>query len=292
MQEYLTEDRLVDFIKAAMLEDVGDGDHSTLAAVPKNQQGSAQLLIKEQGIIAGLSLAEKIFKYHDPELQVEMLLEDGNQVQPGNIGLRVRGKAASILTTERLVLNCMQRMSGIATKTKHMNDLIGHTRARLLDTRKTTPNFRMLEKWAVAIGGGKNHRFALYDMIMLKDNHIDFAGGISQAINATRRYLEKKQLYLKIEVETRSLDEVREVLTTGGVDIIMLDNMPPKVMKEAVALIGNRYETEASGGIDEHSIIPVAESGVDYISVGALTHQVKSLDISLKALRFHQQTAG
>ncbi|MDN3687990.1 carboxylating nicotinate-nucleotide diphosphorylase [Cyclobacterium jeungdonense] len=292
MQEYVTEDRLTKFIQAALLEDVGDGDHSTLAAVPKDQQGKAQLIIKEQGIIAGLALAERIFKYHDPELQVDLLLEDGNRVQPGEIGLRVSGKAASILTTERLVLNCMQRMSGIATKTKQMNELIGHTRARLLDTRKTTPNFRMLEKWAVAIGGGKNHRFALYDMIMLKDNHIDFAGGIAQAIKATRRYLEKKQLDLKIEIETRSLDEVREVLTIGGVDIIMLDNMSPNIMQEAVALIGDRYETEASGGIDERSIIPVAESGVDYISVGALTHHVKSLDISLKALRFHQQTAG
>ncbi len=292
MQEYVTEDRLTNFIESALLEDVGDGDHSTLAAVPAKQQGKAQLLIKEQGIIAGLSLAEKIFNYHDPELQVELLLEDGNRVQPGAIGLRVSGRAASILTTERLVLNCMQRMSGIATKTKQMNELIGHTRAKLLDTRKTTPNFRMLEKWAVAIGGGKNHRFALYDMIMLKDNHIDFAGGIAQAIKATRQYLEKKKLNLKIEIETRSLDEVREVVSTGGVDIIMLDNMSPKIMKEAVALIGNRYETEASGGIDEQSIIPVAESGVDYISVGALTHQVKSLDISLKALRFHPQTAG
>lgn len=292
MQEYVTEDRLTNFIESALLEDVGDGDHSTLAAVPAKQQGKAQLLIKEQGIIAGLSLAEKIFNYHDPELQVELLLEDGNRVQPGAIGLRVSGRAASILTTERLVLNCMQRMSGIATKTKQMNELIGHTRAKLLDTRKTTPNFRMLEKWAVAIGGGKNHRFALYDMIMLKDNHIDFAGGIAQAIKATRQYLENKQLNLKIEIETRSLDEVREVLTTGGVDIIMLDNMAPKIMKEAVALIGDRYETEASGGIDEQTIIPVAESGVDYISVGALTHQVKSLDISLKALRFHPQTAG
>ncbi|WP_162340965.1 carboxylating nicotinate-nucleotide diphosphorylase [Cyclobacterium salsum] len=292
MQEYVTEDRLINFIKSALLEDVGDGDHSTLAAVPTEQQGKAQLLIKENGIIAGLSLAEKIFNYHDPELQVELLLEDGNRVQPGEIGLRVAGRAASILTTERLVLNCMQRMSGIATKTKQMNELIAHTRAKLLDTRKTTPNFRMLEKWAVAIGGGTNHRFALYDMIMLKDNHIDFAGGIAQAIKATRQYLEKKQLNLKIEIETRSLDEVREVLATGGVDIIMLDNMAPKIMKEAVALIGDRYETEASGGIDEQTIIPVAESGVDYISVGALTHQVKSLDISLKALRFHPQTAS
>ncbi|WP_162416444.1 carboxylating nicotinate-nucleotide diphosphorylase [Cyclobacterium roseum] len=292
MQEYVTEDRLTNFIASALLEDVGDGDHSTLAAVPSEQLGKAQLLIKESGIIAGLSLAEKIFNYHDPELHVDLLLEDGNRVQPGEIGLRVSGRAASILTTERLVLNCMQRMSGIATKTKQMNELISHTRAKLLDTRKTTPNFRMLEKWAVAIGGGKNHRFALYDMIMLKDNHIDFAGGIAQAIKATKQYLEKKQLDLKIEIETRSLDEVREVLTTGGVDIIMLDNMAPKIMKEAVALIGDRYQTEASGGIDEQTIIPVAESGVDYISVGALTHQVKSLDISLKALRYHPQTAS
>jgi nicotinate-nucleotide pyrophosphorylase (carboxylating) len=290
MQEYLTNERLTLFIQAAFQEDVGEGDHSTLAAVPPNQLGKAQLLIKEHGVIAGLELAKMIFHHHDPELQVEILVSEGQKVQPGQIGLSVYGKAASILTTERLVLNCMQRMSGIATKTRALNALIEHTNARLLDTRKTTPNFRMLEKWAVSIGGGKNHRFALYDMIMLKDNHVDFAGGISRAINAAKSYLEKKQLDLKIEIETRSLDEVRQVLRVGGVDVIMLDNMDVPTMKEAVNLIGGRYETEASGGIDEKTIVPIAESGVDFISVGALTHQVKSLDISLKALRSHRQT--
>ncbi|SHM61018.1 nicotinate-nucleotide pyrophosphorylase [carboxylating] [Cyclobacterium lianum] len=292
MQEYINPESLQHFIQAAFLEDIGEGDHSTLAAVPPDQQGSAQLLIKENGVIAGLELAKTIFHYHDPEMKVRLLLQDGQCVQAGDIGLLVSGKAASILTTERLVLNCMQRMSGIATKTKKLNDLIAHTGAQLLDTRKTTPNFRLLEKWAVSIGGGKNHRFALYDMIMLKDNHIDFAGGIPQAIRATHAYLSKKQLDLKIEIETRSLQEVRLVLDTGGVDIIMLDNMDPQTMKEAVGMIGKQYLTEASGGIDEETIVAVAESGVDYISVGALTHQVKSMDISLKALKGHRQTAN
>ncbi|SEJ32171.1 nicotinate-nucleotide pyrophosphorylase [carboxylating] [Cyclobacterium xiamenense] len=291
MQEYLTKERLTSFIQAAFQEDVGEGDHSTLAAVPADQPGKAQLLIKEPGVIAGLELAKMIFHFHDPELQVETQVADGQTVGPGQIGFWVTGKAASILTTERLVLNCMQRMSGIATKTKAMHALIQHTNARLLDTRKTTPNFRMLEKWAVSIGGGKNHRFALYDMIMLKDNHIDFAGGISRAITAAKTYLQREELDLKIEIETRSLDEVREVMRVGGVDIIMLDNMDVPTMKEAVRMIGGRYETEASGGIDEQRIVPIAESGVDYISVGALTHHVKSLDISLKAVRSPQQTA-
>lgn len=292
MQDYINKESLQKFIQDAFLEDIGEGDHSTLAAVPSTQQGSANLLIKEAGVIAGLELAETIFHYHDPDLQVRLLLKDGQSVKAGDVGLLVSGKAASILTTERLVLNCMQRMSGIATKTKALNDLIAHTGAKLLDTRKTTPNFRMLEKWAVSIGGGKNHRFALYDMIMLKDNHIDFAGGIPQAIKATHAYLKKKALHLKIEIETRSLDEVQEVLDTGGVDIIMLDNMDPKTMKKAVKMIDRKYETEASGGIDETNIVPVAESGVDFISVGALTHQVKSMDISLKALKPHPQTAS
>ncbi|WP_439482011.1 carboxylating nicotinate-nucleotide diphosphorylase [Cyclobacterium plantarum] len=292
MQDYINQESLQKFLQASFLEDIGEGDHTTLAAVPAGQQGSANLLIKEAGVIAGLELAKTIFHYHDPDLQVRLLLKDGQSVKAGDIGLLVSGKAASILTTERLVLNCMQRMSGIATKTKELNDLIAHTGAKLLDTRKTTPNFRMLEKWAVAIGGGKNHRFALYDMIMLKDNHIDFAGGISQAIRSTHAYLKKKGLHLKIEIETRSLEEVQEVLDTGGVDIIMLDNMDPQTMEKAVKLIAGQYETEASGGIDETNIVSVAESGVDYISVGALTHQVKSMDISLKALKRHPQTAS
>jgi nicotinate-nucleotide pyrophosphorylase (carboxylating) len=292
MMEYITEERLNQFMVAAFAEDVGEGDHSTLASVNSNQSGQANLLVKEEGIIAGLELAKKIFHFHDPALNVRLLLKDGDAVSQGDVGLTVSGSAQSILTTERLVLNCLQRMSGIATKTHHLNKLIQHTRATLLDTRKTTPNFRMLEKWAVAIGGGQNHRYALYDMVMLKDNHIDFAGGIGNAVRATRAYLKEKELDLKVEVETRNLEEVKTVLEIGGVDIIMLDNMTPATMKEAVKLIGAKYITEASGGIDASSIVAVAESGVDHISVGALTHQVKSMDISLKAVKHHQQTGG
>ena len=245
--------------------------------------GQAQLLIKESGTIAGLELAQMIFKQFDPSLQVELLLKDGDPVTPGDIGLRIKGKAASILTTERLVLNCLQRMSGIATKAKRLTQLINHTKARLMDTRKTTPNFRLMEKWAVWIGGGVNHRFALYDMVMLKDNHIDFAGGIKNAIENTKNYLKEKNLNLKIEVETRSLQEVEEVLSIGGIDYIMLDNMDYDTMRMAVQMVNGRYPLEASGGITEENLKDVAECGVDYISVGALTHQVKSLDISLKA---------
>lgn len=291
MKDYITSEGLNQFMDAAFKEDVGVGDHSTLASVPANQQGKASLLIKENGIIAGLTLAERIFNHYDPNLEVNLLMKDGDAVSYGDIGLTVSGSAQSILTTERLVLNCMQRMSGIATKTHHFNRLIQHTEARLLDTRKTTPNFRMLEKWAVAIGGGQNHRYALYDMIMLKDNHIDFAGGIAEAIHATKAYLKDNKLDLKVEIETRNLKEVKTVLEIGGVDIIMLDNMSPQEMKEAVGLIDKQYTTEASGGINESSIVAVAESGVDFISVGALTHQVQSLDISLKAVRYHPQTA-
>jgi nicotinate-nucleotide pyrophosphorylase (carboxylating) len=291
MKDYITAEGLNQFIDAALKEDIGVGDHSTLASVPANQQGKASLLIKEKGIIAGLALAKTIFNHFDPNLKVDLMKEDGDAVNPGDIGLTVSGSAQSILTTERLVLNCMQRMSGIATKTHHFNRLIQHTSARLLDTRKTTPNFRMLEKWAVAIGGGQNHRYALYDMVMLKDNHIDFAGGIAEAINATRAYLKDNKLDLKVEIETRNLKEVKTVLEIGGIDIIMLDNMSPQEMKKAVTLIDKKYTTEASGGINENTIVAVAESGVDFISVGALTHQVQSLDISLKAVKYHPQTA-
>ncbi|UCS94427.1 carboxylating nicotinate-nucleotide diphosphorylase [Echinicola marina] len=282
-ENYLTQENLEAFIQSAFKEDVGEGDHSTLASIPKGQMGKAQLIIKEDGIIAGLKLAEMIFHSYDTDLEVKLLMEDGQIANKGDIGLTVAGKAASILTTERLVLNCMQRMSGIATKTHQLTQLISHTKAKLLDTRKTTPNFRMLEKWAVAIGGGENHRFALYDMVMLKDNHIDFAGGIAAAIQATQKYLKENLLDLKIEVETRNLKEVKEVLAVGGVDVIMLDNMSNEAMKEAVSLIDGKMATEASGGITEESLKGVAECGVDFISVGALTHHVKSLDISLKA---------
>ncbi|MBL3654913.1 carboxylating nicotinate-nucleotide diphosphorylase [Fulvivirga sediminis] len=280
---YLTEESINYFIKTALNEDIGDGDHSSLAAIPEDSQSEAKMLIKDEGVLAGIELAIKIFNFFDPSLSVIPLKKDGDIVKNGDIGLIVKGSARSILTCERVVLNCLQRMSGIATYTNHLCKLIKGTQTQLLDTRKTTPNFRLPEKWAVAIGGAKNHRFALYDMIMLKDNHIDYAGGIKNAIHATKNYLQDTGKSLKVEIETRNLDEVKEVLATGDIDIIMLDNMMPSVMKEAVRLIDGQYKTEASGGITEKSIREVAECGVDYISVGALTHSAKSLDISLKA---------
>jgi nicotinate-nucleotide pyrophosphorylase (carboxylating) len=280
---YLSIEKIEEFIRLALLEDVGTGDHSTLGSIPKNQFGQAQLIIKETGIIAGLDLAKMIFRQYDPNLQVEILLKDGDPVNPGDIGLKVRGSAASILTTERLVLNCLQRMSGIATKTHQLSAMISHTKARLMDTRKTTPNFRMIEKWAVVLGGGLNHRYALYDMVMLKDNHIDFAGGITKVIHNVKSYLQNEGLNLKIEVETRNLDEVREVLAVGGIDYIMLDNMDYDTMRKAVNIVDGRFPLEASGGITEETLKDVAECGVDFISVGALTHHVRSMDISLKA---------
>ncbi len=280
---YLTPEALQNFIKSALLEDIGPGDYSSLGSIPEGRTGKAQLLIKDNGILAGVEMAGEIFKAVDPNLEVEFFKKDGDEVKFGDVGLIVSGPSASILSAERLVLNCMQRMSGIATKTHRLTQLILHTKARLMDTRKTTPNFRLMEKWAVHIGGGVNHRFALYDMIMLKDNHIDFAGGIRPAIERTKKYLADHKLHLKIEVETRNLDEVKEVLDVGGIDYIMLDNMDYATMKEAVRLIGGKYSTEASGGITEETLAAVAECGVDYISMGALTHSVKSLDISLKA---------
>lgn len=280
---YLTPQAIHEFIAAALAEDIGPGDYSSLAAIPADKLGQAKLLLKDEGIIAGVEMAGHIFKAVDPRLEVEFLVEDGDQVKEGDIGLIVRGPAASILSAERLVLNCMQRMSAIATKSYRLNQLIAHTKAKLMDTRKTTPNFRLMEKWAVHIGGGVNHRFALYDMVMLKDNHVDFAGGIQQAISQTRSYLDKNGLNLKIEIETRSLDEVSQVLKVGGVDYIMLDNMDFETMREAVRMIDGKYKTEASGGITEDTLAAVAECGVDYISMGALTHSVSSLDISLKA---------
>lgn len=281
--EYLTEKALDLFIKSAIKEDVGDGDHSALACIPENQESKAQLLIKDEGILAGVDMAKKIFAAYDPALKIEVFMKDGSTMQKGDVAFKVYGSARSILTSERLVLNCMQRMSGIATYTDYLRTLIGGSKAKLLDTRKTTPNFRIAEKWAVSIGGGTNHRFGLYDMVMLKDNHIDYAGGISKAIKTTKEYLKNNNKSLKIEVETRNLDEVKEVLDTGGVDVIMLDNMMPSVMKEAVTMIKGQYKTEASGGITEKNIREVAECGIDFISVGALTHSVKSKDMSLKA---------
>lgn len=280
---YVTNEALEDFIDRALAEDLGDGDHSTLASVPQNAVNSAYLVMKESGVIAGMELASVIFHKLDSNMRLEPLVADGDFVNEGDIILRIKGNARAILSGERLLLNCMQRMSGIATKTADLNTLIEGTMAKLLDTRKTTPNMRMLEKWAVLIGGGVNHRYGLYDMIMLKDNHNDFAGGITQAVTATKDYLRKTGKSLKIEVETRDLAEVKEALAVGGVDRIMLDNMGATEMTEAVALIAGRSETEASGGITETTIRSVAQTGVDFISVGALTHSIKSLDISLKA---------
>ncbi len=281
--EYITEGYLQRFIQSALEEDIGDGDHSTLATIPQNLSKRAKLLVKDDGILAGIDLALTIFHQFDPTLKVDLLIKDGASIKKGDIALTVEGPALSILTTERLVLNCMQRMSAIATKTHKLARLIEGTKAKLLDTRKTTPNFRLLEKWAVLIGGGLNHRIGLYDMVMLKDNHIDMAGGIRQAIIRTKDYLRARNKNLKIEIETRSLEEVGEVLEVGGVDIIMLDNMTPDTMKEAVTMIGGVCKTEASGGITEETIRSVAECGVDFISVGALTHSIQSLDLSLKA---------
>ncbi|MCE7862026.1 MAG: carboxylating nicotinate-nucleotide diphosphorylase [Bacteroidetes bacterium CHB5] len=279
---YLTEQAIEQFIRLALAEDIGEGDHSTLGAIPVTKISKANLLVKDTGILAGVVLAKKIFETVDRSLHVSVFKNDGDAIEKGDIAFTVTGKAQSILMAERLVLNCMQRMSGIATYTNKLCSLIEGTSARLMDTRKTTPNFRLMEKWAVAIGGGMNHRFALYDMVMLKDNHIDMAGGVRAAIEQVKAYLKRINKPIKIEVETRTLAEVEEVLQVGGVDVIMLDNMSTDQMRQAVKLIDGRYKTEASGGITEATLRAVAECGVDYISVGALTHSVKSLDLSLK----------
>jgi nicotinate-nucleotide pyrophosphorylase (carboxylating) len=271
-------------IDNALREDIGDGDHSTLACVPQNALGKAKLLIKEPGVLAGVELALRIFNRFDPTLEIQVYLKDGAQVKTGDIAFEVTGSSRSILSTERLVLNFMQRMSGIATQTANIVSLIEGCHTKLLDTRKTTPGVRYLEKWAVRIGGGYNHRFALYDMIMLKDNHIDYAGGVLQAIEKTKAYLAETQKSLKIEVEVRSEEELDQVLSAGGVDRIMLDNFTPAEIKRLLPRIPKIYETEASGGITLETIRAYAETGVDFISVGALTHSVKSLDMSLKAV--------
>ncbi|RED98844.1 carboxylating nicotinate-nucleotide diphosphorylase [Marinoscillum furvescens] len=282
---YLTEQNIRYFIKTALSEDIGDGDHSSLGSIPKDQVSHAQLLIKDNGVLAGLTLAERIFHYVDKSIEIDFKKKDGDFAYNGEVGLVVKGNAQAILSAERLVLNCMQRMSGIATYTHKICELIKGHKARLLDTRKTTPNFRLPEKWAVAIGGGVNHRFGLYDMVMLKDNHVDYAGGINPAIISTVEYLKANNLDLKIEVEVRNLAELEEVIETGHVHRVMLDNMLPSDIREAVHMVRGRMETEASGGITEKNIGDIAETGVDYISVGALTHSYKSLDISLKAIK-------
>ena len=281
---YLSDKAIHQFIDAALAEDIGEGDHTTLGSISRDTPCSARLLVKDYGRVAGLELAEKIFHRFDPGLRVEFFKKDGDEIKKGDVAFVVHGSARSILSTERLVLNCLQRMSGIATHTDKLCRLLHGTKTHLMDTRKTTPNFRLPEKWAVAIGGGKNHRFALYDMVMLKDNHIDLAGGIQSAIENVKKYLNEKHSQLKIEIETRTLGEVEEVLRTGGVDVIMLDNMSMDDMKKAVDLIAGQCKTEASGGITEATLRAVADCGVDYVSLGALTHSVKSLDLSLKVV--------
>ncbi len=271
-------------ISNAIREDVGDGDHSSLACIPVTAQGKAKLLVKDKGIIAGVKFAKKVFKYIDRNIKVETLIEDGSRVKYGDIVFYVEGSAQTILKTERLVLNAMQRMSAIATKTKLFADLLEGTGTKILDTRKTTPGLRALEKWAVTIGGGENHRFALYDMIMLKDNHIDFAGGITKAIEKTKRYLNETNRDLKIIVEARDLDEIKEILKTDGVYRILIDNFNFNDTRKAVELIGDKCLTESSGNINEKTIRDYALCGVDYISSGALTHSVYNMDLSLKAV--------
>lgn len=274
---------LDEIIRNALQEDIGSGDFSTLSCVPKEAKGSAQLIVKENGILAGIEVAKRIYEIYDPNLLFEVLKIDGDSVKKGDIAFRVAGSSQSILSTERLVLNCLQRMSGIATLTAKIRKEIEGSNSIILDTRKTTPGIRFLEKWAVKIGGGQNHRFGLYDMIMLKDNHIDYAGGITAAIQRTKAFLISAKKNLKIEIEVRNTKELEEVLRVGGVDRIMLDNFSPENLKAALKIIPSSYETEASGGITLENIRAYADTNVDFISVGALTHSVKSLDLSLKA---------
>lgn len=272
-------------IKHWLAEDIGDGDHTTLCCIPADAIGRSRLIVKDTGIIAGIEVAKKVFEIFDKELRITQYMHDGDEVKPKDIAFEVEGKVRSLLQTERLMLNIMQRMSGIATRTREYVKLLEGTRTRVLDTRKTTPGLRMLEKEAVLIGGGCNHRIGLYDMILLKDNHIDFAGGISQAIGRANKYLKDNNKNLKIEIEVRNFDELNEVLASGNVNRIMLDNFSVADTRKAVEIIGGRFETESSGGITETTIREYALAGVDYISVGALTHSIKSLDMSFKAIK-------
>ncbi|MDQ3110723.1 MAG: carboxylating nicotinate-nucleotide diphosphorylase [Bacteroidota bacterium] len=273
------------FIAAAFAEDVQDGDHTSLSTIPSTAIDKAKLIVKDTGVLAGVALARIIFSQLDPKLKMNVFISDGSLVEKGDIAFEVEGPARSILTAERLVLNCMQRMSGTATATWQLVKLLEGLQTKVIDTRKTTPGFRYFEKWAVRIGGGANHRFGLYDMILIKDNHVDYAGGISNAIKAANNYLREKNMQLDIEIEVRNLTELEEVLITGGIKRIMLDNFTPEDLKKAIVIIDKRFETEASGGITANSIRKYAESGVDFISVGAITHSVRSLDLSLKAVK-------
>ncbi len=277
------EANLDELIRMALREDIGDGDHSTLACIPPDACGKAKMVAKKEGVLCGAKVGKRVFELVDNRLHVEIKKEDGTPLQKGDVVMTIEGPSASILTAERTALNFMQRMSGIATETHRMVEMLQGLDTQLLDTRKTTPNMRLLEKYAVKCGGGTNHRIGLYDMVMLKDNHIDFAGGIAAAIDRTHQYLKEKGKNLKIEIEVRNLDELQQVLEHGGVDRIMLDNFDTTTLKEAVRRIDHRYETEASGGITDETLRAYAETGVDFISVGALTHHIKSLDLSLLA---------
>ena len=280
----LTVDELEDkLLELAFAEDIGDGDHTTLCCIPADAMGKSHLLVKEEGILAGVEMARKVFNKFDPTMKMDVMIHDGAHVKPGDIAFVVTGKVRSLLQTERLMLNIMQRMSGIATMTHRYVERVAGTRCHILDTRKTTPGMRILEKQAVKIGGGMNHRIGLFDMILLKDNHVDFAGGIANAINRCHEYLKQKGLDLKIEIEVRNFDELKQAMDCGGIDRIMLDNFSVADTKKAVEIVGGKYETESSGGITFDTLRDYAECGVDFISVGALTHSVKGLDMSFKA---------
>ena len=277
------ENLIDELIKLAFAEDIGDGDHTTLCCIPSDAEGAQKLIVKEDGVLAGVEMAKRIFAAFDPTLKMEQFLNDGDEVKVGDVAFIVRGKVQSLLQTERLMLNVMQRMSGIATVTRRYARQLEGLKTRVLDTRKTTPGLRIIEKEAVKIGGGVNHRIGLFDMILLKDNHVDFAGGITNAIKRAQAYLQDKGKDLKIEIEVRNLDELQEVIECGGVDRIMLDNFSPELTRKAVEIIDGRFETESSGGITFDTLRSYAECGVDFISVGALTHSVKGLDLSFKA---------
>lgn len=274
-----------EIVKQTLQEDIGSGDHSSLACIDKSIMGKMKLLVKEDGVLCGVEVAKEVIRQVDPEIRMTQYLHDGDLIHKGDIVFDLEGPAQSMLTAERTLLNFMQRMSGIATNSKKYSDAVKGTKTKILDTRKTTPGLRIFEKYAVQIGGSENHRFGLYDMIMLKDNHIDFAGGIEKAIDTTHAYLNKNNLDLKIEIETRNLEEVKRVIEHGGVDRIMLDNFTPEMILVALRMINGKYETEASGGITFENIRGYAESGVDFISIGALTHHIKSLDLSLKFVK-------